>query len=271
VLNQLLVKHSVHNLPSEKMLNEMLNEPLGQLAHRATVQRLMEVLTPVMITWLLVLFVAGYAAHLLLLATNQHPLGKVLCGKKTLPFAPVTLLQTAKMTASKDLPWATLDLVKRAGAVNFRLPIPVPNGFYMIGDYKLARDILLAHTSDKPSGVHRQLHLWKSKGDMFVSPSTFHWRMVRKSVSFAFSKREVNRMEEVCKNRLRHMTENKVDLLSLDGGTFYPCTELKRLTYETLCEAAFEYVPEESEFEEITRTLDQITTAMRHETQVSAG
>jgi hypothetical protein len=118
VLNQLLVNHSVQNLQSETTLSEMLNE--------------MEALTPMTIMWLLVLFVAGHAAHLLLLATNDHPLGNLLCGKKTLPFAKITWLQTAKMAASKDLPWATLDLVKRTGAVNFCLPIPVPKGFCMI-------------------------------------------------------------------------------------------------------------------------------------------
>jgi hypothetical protein len=110
---------------------------------------------------------------------------------------------------------------------------------------------LLTQTSDEPSSACQQVLAWKSKGDLFFSPSTFHWKMVRKSVSFAFSKREVNCMEEVCKNRLRHMTENKV---ALDGGTFCPCTELKRLAFETFCEAAFECVTKESEFEEIKRT-----------------
>lgn len=114
------------------------------------------------------------------------------------PYAPIGFLELLRTAATKHAAWGLLGLRHSSGLLNFRLRIPVPKGFYMVGDYTLAKEILHEKGSDKPSSLYRQIQMHKSKGDVFVGPNSAHWKMARQSAMYAFSPKEVRRMTSVC-------------------------------------------------------------------------
>jgi cytochrome P450 len=175
---------------------------------------------------------------------------------KTLPYAPSTsLFETATKLASSDAPWFLVKLADKTGRRSFRLPIPLPGGVYVVGDYDLSREILQDPTTEKPSLIYKQVEFATGGKSIFNSPTNDYWKLVRKHLAHSFSKNEVTRMREVCNRHVHEWMDNTLGRYADEGITFDPTDEMTEFNFRAICETAFEYQASEAETQMFCHSL----------------
>eukprot|EP00523_Entomoneis_sp_CCMP467_P018550 CAMPEP_0168811638 /NCGR_PEP_ID=MMETSP0726-20121227/4228_1 /TAXON_ID=265536 /ORGANISM="Amphiprora sp., Strain CCMP467" /LENGTH=504 /DNA_ID=CAMNT_0008863707 /DNA_START=99 /DNA_END=1613 /DNA_ORIENTATION=+ len=168
-------------------------------------------------------------------------------GKKCLPYAPMSFRELIKWSMTPQSVFGSLQTVREdEQLINCRLRVPVPKGFYVIGDYKLQREIFMC--SDKPVEIYQQLGFEKSKGDVFSSPMGSHWKLVRKGVAHAFSAKEMKPMSVKCLERLETILKPKFEKVAAVGGTIDIRNEALQFVFNLFMDVAFEYTTMEEDF-----------------------
>ena len=83
-----------------------------------------------------------------------------------------------------------------------------------------------------------------------IQPNNDYTKGIRKSTTHAFSKNEVGRMNEIALKHVNRWLEERSNL----DAPFDPAHEMTRITFFSICEAAFEYEATEEEFVEFAHT-----------------
>ena len=171
--------------------------------------------------------------------------------KKRVPYAPAGMLETLNAISGPTAPWFLLDMlqkVKNTGRLSFRLVLPVPGeGVYVTGDFNLAREVLKDSTSDKV--VTKGAWIIGGKHNIFTSQNNAHWKFVRKATMPAFSTSEVGRMREIAVQHMERWFQGVLEPSIKEGKSLDANKEMCKLTFQVICEAAFEYIPSTEEFE----------------------
>jgi len=160
--------------------------------------------------------------------------------------APASMLETITKFTSLESPFFLLKMARKLGKVNFRLNLPGTK-MYIIGDYKLAQDILKDQTSDKPRAVYKSFQGKHSK-TLFTSAKDKYQKSIRKATGHAFSRNEVSRMNDVAAKYVNEWVNTTLEEYAETGQIFDPAYEFNRLTFKVICEAAFEYDGSDKEF-----------------------
>ena len=171
--------------------------------------------------------------------------------KKKVPYAPAGMLETLNAISGSTAPWFLLDMfqkVKKTGRSSLRLALPMPRQeVYAIGDFNLAREVLKDSTTDKV--VDKSVWIIGGKHNIFTSQNNSHWKFVRKATTPAFSASEVGRMREIAVQHMERWFQSVLEPTIKEGKSFDASKEMCKLTFQVICEAAFEYIPSADEFE----------------------
>jgi cytochrome P450 len=177
--------------------------------------------------------------------------------KKRVPYAPAGVLETLNAITGPTAPWFLLDMfqkVKKTGRLSFRIALPVPGKeIYVTGDFNLAREVLKDFTTDK--GRDRSFSIIGGKANIFTSQNNAHWRFVRKATVPAFSASEVGRMNDIAVQHIDNWFQSVLEPSIKEGKSFDANKEMCKLTFQVICEAAFEYIPSAEEFEKFEHHL----------------
>ena len=119
--------------------------------------------------------------------------------------------------------------------------------FYVTGDYILAREVLKDSTSDKV--FDKSFWIIGGKQNIFTSQNNAHWKFARKATVPAFSASEVGRMREIAVQHMERWFQSVLEPSIKEGKSFDATKEMCKLTFQVICEAAFEYIPTAEEFE----------------------
>jgi len=179
---------------------------------------------------------------------------KMIWTGKTLPMASTSILQAFHGIGGANAPFFILGLSKKMKTLNFRLPVPASlQGVFVIGDPKLAKEILTDETTGKPRALYKAMDVaFCGIKTLFLQPNNDYTKGIRKSTSHAFSKNEVGRMNEIALKHVNRWLEERSNL----DATFDPAHEMTRITFLSICEAAFEYEATEEEFAEFAHVLE---------------
>lgn len=90
----------------------------------------------------------------LLLSRHSKKQGTVIAKEQYPPYAPVGFLKAVAGLSSLQAPSFLLDLARKTSSDIFKLPIPVPGGFYVINHPAIAREILTDRSTDKPAQIY---------------------------------------------------------------------------------------------------------------------
>jgi cytochrome P450 len=138
--------------------------------------------------------------------------------------------------------------------LSFRIALPAPGEeFYVTGDFNLAREVLKDSTSDKVADKS----FWPIAGrtNIFTSQNNAHWKFVRKATVPAFSASEVGRMNDIAVQHIDDWFQSVLEPSIKEGKSFDATKEMSKLTFQVICEAAFEYIPSAEEFEKFEHHL----------------
>jgi cytochrome P450 len=174
------------------------------------------------------------------------------------PMAPIGILEALQGIGGPDAPFFILDLSKKMGTLNFRLPIPLSlQGVYVIGDPQLAKQILSDKATEKPRILYKALDgMCCGARTLVAQPNNDYAKAVRKSTFHAFSKNEVGRMNEIALKYVNQCLDGRMKQLADSDATFDPAHEMTRITFFSICESAFEYEATEEEFEEFAHCAE---------------
>jgi cytochrome P450 len=177
--------------------------------------------------------------------------------EKTFPMAPTGILESIQGITRPDAPFFILDLSKKLGTLNFRLPVPLSlQGVHVIGDTQFAKQILSDRNTTKPRAFYREFDSVFRGRQLFGQPNNDYSKAIRKSTAHAFSKNEVGRMNVIALKYVNEWLDGRMKQLADSGGTFDPAQEMTRITFLTICESAFEYQASGEEFEEFAHCVE---------------
>ena len=172
------------------------------------------------------------------------------------PTAPGGILESLKNIGGKDAPSYLLKMTKACQSTIFQLNVPVPGGFFVIGDYQAQREIL-TKSDEKPLEVYSSFNNISGKASLFTRETKDSiWKVSRKGIAPAFSTREVNRMSDVCKKHLETWMNGRLAEFVKNEQAFDPADELLNLTFNIILESAFEYNCSQEEYEHVTHEIE---------------
>jgi cytochrome P450 len=183
--------------------------------------------------------------------------------KNAPPAADVGMFETINAISGPEAPFFLLKLArsvlqKDANAKIFRVPIPLPGGVYVVAGADLQRQVMKDKRADKPTAIYGKFDTPGYPATIFTRQTQDPmWKVTRKCAAPAFSKTEVNRMNAVCSKHVELWMEERLEgiFIAEDKG-FDPSKEMTRLTFSTVFEAGFEYVPTHDEFDRYTHNLN---------------
>lgn len=114
--------------------------------------------------------------------------------------------------------------------------------------------------SDKHSATYQKLAGPKPKSMVVSVNADPYTKAVRKSAAHAFSSREVGRMNKISTKYVDEWLDGRLAMLVEKEEPFDPAVEFNRITFKVICEAAFEYVPTDEEFESFQHHLHVFLT-----------
>jgi cytochrome P450 len=167
----------------------------------------------------------------------------------TVTVAPTGIWENLVAVGGSEAPFWVLQMSRTLGEMNFMLRMPFVN-FYIIGDHKVVRDILKDAASDKPRIIYKAFEGSSAKTMFTSSNNDSYMKALRKSTAHAFSKNEVGRMNEVAAKYVQQFVNGRLKDFAATGQPFDPAHELNYVTFQVICEAAFEYQVTKEEFEE---------------------
>jgi cytochrome P450 len=181
--------------------------------------------------------------------------------KRLPPLAPVSMLDAIRnMSAPTVIEWLQ-EQVPHVGEV-FRLPMPLPQHFVVVGDAELARAILDEPQTLKPAFLYRDATaITRGQPSMFSAlrhENGSTWHHTRKGVVSAFLPKHVVAMNVYCAECYDAWIETTLEPAAQSGTPIDVCEELLRTTVQFICSAAFRYECADAEAEALLRDLDQI-------------
>ena len=159
--------------------------------------------------------------------------------EKALPVAPAGMIETARALGSDEAPFWILAMARRLQTINFIGKVP-GICFYIVGDHKVAKEIMKDPKSDKPRHIYKAFEGSAAK-TMFTSSNDAYMKSLRKSTAHAFSKNEVGRMNAVAAKYVNEFVQGRLTKLAETGQPFDPSEEMNYITFQVICESAFEY------------------------------
>jgi len=157
------------------------------------------------------------------------------------PIASMSVFQVIKQLGKGEMLWIFSKLCEEVKSDVYRFRLPTLGTIYIIGSPKLYREILIDKGSDKPRKFYGRFDLIGGKTSMFGSSTNSKWKTVRKGIAHAFSYSEIARMNVICSNHVEKWIHNTLEPCIRKGASFDPSTEMCRITFGVLLEAAFEY------------------------------
>jgi cytochrome P450 len=169
------------------------------------------------------------------------------------PVVPLSMILTTWQVSSSEAPWFLLRWARKVGSV-FCVRLPFPGHFVIVGDAALAREIFNDPLTTKPYILYRPIDIALGCSNMFTDNGE-RWKHARKAISPAFSSAHVNRMNQVCKEKLEDWIQRRLTVFCEKNQDFDPAREMLGLTLAIISEAAFHYTMEEEEAEFFARNL----------------
>jgi len=122
----------------------------------------------------------------------------------------------------------------------------------------LQRQVLNDKRADKPLALYAKFEAPGYPAGIFTRRTEDPvWKVTRKCAAPAFSKNEVNRMNDVCSKHVECWIQDRLENLYIsEGKGFDPSKEMTRLTFSTILEAGFEYVPTVEDFDRYTNNVN---------------
>lgn len=172
------------------------------------------------------------------------------------PYAKVGIIETILELGNRDAPLFLLKhlrFIQRTynGLSSYRFFIPLVPGFclYVVGDIQTQRQILLDPTTDKDPSVYGPINTIVGVNEsIFTSTSNAHWKLVRKVTASAFANKHIDRMKHITIHHTERWLDNiKQHKMKLNNDKqkleciIDPSIEMVSLTFQIICEAAFEY------------------------------
>lgn len=178
--------------------------------------------------------------------------------KTIVPMAPVGFFETARCFGGPTAPMWLLQVAReKAKRFVFALPLPVSSkGAYVVGDGKLAREILKEALTDKPSWLFSTFEGVTKRMTMASAPNNAYCKTMRNCSARAFSTNEIHRMHETVSRLVDEWMHGRLAELVEKGEPFDPVYEFIRLTFYSICEAAFEYTPTDTEHKNFVQELE---------------
>jgi len=129
--------------------------------------------------------------------------------------------------------------------------------FYVVATHDLQREIMNDKRADKPIEVYGKFNTPGYPAGLFTRRTKDPvWKTSRKCAAPSFSRKEVGRMNSVCNKHLRHwITERLEGTFLARDEPFDPSKEMTFLTFSTILEAGFEYVPTPEECDAYIQNL----------------
>jgi cytochrome P450 len=159
---------------------------------------------------------------------------------------------------SSETPWFILEWARKIGYV-FRVRIPYPAPIIVVGDPVLAREILNDPSTTKPFDFYGPIDVPIGATNMLTANGE-RWRHARKATAPAFAKSQIERMNQVCKEKLEDWIQRRMNVFCQDDQPFDPAEEMLFLSLSIICEAAFEYEMKREEAKIFLYELDLVIT-----------
>ena len=119
--------------------------------------------------------------------------------------------------------------------------------FVIVGDGKLAREILTDPLTTKTPTYKAIAGIMKGISTIFTSKGGSYWHSRQKAVSPAFASNLVKRMNNIASQKINEWIETKLETCAKNDEAFDIGKEMINLTLGVISEAAFEYEMSEDE------------------------
>ncbi|KAL7577947.1 hypothetical protein ACA910_007574 [Epithemia clementina (nom. ined.)] len=196
------------------------------------------------------------------------------------PKSATSMRKTLSQFSSPQLPWFFLQEARQFGTtaassippafeLNVRF-LPWKPPVLVVTDAHVAKQVLLDPSSEKASSFTGKSSPLTGNVNLLRSPThSAYWKRLRKQVAPAFSSRQVQRMNAICRHcvddwivkTLEPLVERAEEEGVADGATLDPAAEMTKLTTRVICQAAFEYANVSDE--EIVQFLHHMEVALK--------
>jgi cytochrome P450 len=184
---------------------------------------------------------------LFLLFRRRNHQRSINSNTKLPPVLPLGWIATTWQISSNAAPWFLLTWAKQIGFVFcIRIPYPVP--VIVVGETKLAREILNDPLTTKPYTFYGTIDIAAGASNVFTANGE-RWRHARKATALAFSSSHIQRMNQICRAKLDDWIKRRLNVFCETNQTFDPAQEMLLLTLSIISEAALEYEMTPSEAE----------------------
>ena len=184
-----------------------------------------------------------------------------------MPLSPDSLFTCVHKMSDEKSPMLILETARDLDEWTYRMNIPgTPK--CIVGHHDVTRQIFMDKSTDKPREIYGNLQGTKSKTMFTSSNADPYMKAIRKSTAHAFSSREVGRMNDVATKYVNEWLDSRLADVVERPEPFDPAVEFNRITFKVICEAAFEYMAtdEEYEFFEHHAYWDLVEHALRQAT-----
>ena len=165
--------------------------------------------------------------------------------------------EAGQILSSPTAPMAMLDIVRRIGAMDFKLldmPFGLPS-LYVVTDYRSARKVLEDPASTKPAVINRFFYHTTHEGDNMIISDGHRWKHVRKSTMVAFSAKNVELMTHSITGIVDKFIEETLEPTIENGGGFDVLAEMNTITANVIIDVAFDYHFSKGEREDFLENL----------------
>lgn len=162
----------------------------------------------------------------------------------------IKVVKALKKTDQKrNPPKLFLQVARQMGKYTYALPkVPFLDRLIIVGDAKLAREILMDSSTSKPRDIYGKIEP-RNVGCIFTRNGKF-WQDRRKGVTPAFSKIHIQRMNQVALDCTDKWITNKLIPLCENDKTFDVAKEMANIILEAICKTGFEYEITEQEMKD---------------------
>jgi hypothetical protein len=90
----------------------------------------------------------------------------------------------------------------------YRLPLPISDGMYVVGDAKLQQEILCDPLSSKLWEVYSSVNvIWGGVPSIITALGSPYWTLLQKTRNTRFANNQVQRMHEIARKHLEDWTQ----------------------------------------------------------------
>lgn len=158
------------------------------------------------------------------------------------PLTTISMWETIQIMAGDHAPWFFIEMGKKLGTSVYRLNVPVPGTpmVAVVGDHRLAREILTDKATWKPRQLYQGFDAASGAQTLFSSNGAY-WHARRKGVAPAFSSTHVKRMNSIAVSKTDEWIRDRLRPLIEEGKSFDIGDEMIDLLLCAITQTAFEY------------------------------